>query len=158
MSQATQMDLSEAVKRAVHAVTYQAKEKEILLKTSWQSIKITGDMKRLTDGFIIFLDNAVKYSSPKSTVHITVKKTDGHAQVIIKDEGRGIAKKDQPRIFERFYRADTSRSKKDAGGYGLGLAIAKKTIDTHGGTIGVASAIGQGTTFTITLLVKRVSK
>lgn len=155
--QLEQIDLPVIVKKAMQAVSYQAKEKGIVFKTSFENVTLTGDVKRLTEGFIIFLDNAVKYSSKKSTVYVTVKKTDGHAQVIIKDEGIGIAKKDHRQIFERFYRADTSRSKSDAGGYGLGLAIAKKTIDSHRGTIGVDSTAGQGATFTITLPVKSTS-
>ena len=65
----------------------------------------------------------------------------------------GIAEKDVPHIFERFYRADSARSKEEVGGYGLGLSIAKKIVDLHRGSISVKSKMNEGTTFTIKLPV-----
>ena len=96
------------------------------------------------------LDNAIKYSDHKSQIDIEATH-DRHAVVLaIRDHGIGIAPTELPHIFERFYRADTARSKQ-VQGYGLGLAIAKSIIEAHGGTIAVASEKDKGTTFTIRL-------
>ena len=73
------------------------------------------------------------------------------AKITIQDEGIGIAKKDLPHIFDRFFRSDAARSKRDSTGFGLGLSIAKKIVEDHGGTIAVFSRVGQGSTFEIKL-------
>jgi signal transduction histidine kinase len=70
--------------------------------------------------------------------------------LVVADTGAGIAPEHLPNIFERFYRADAARSQ-ESGGAGLGLAIVKSLVEAHGGAVAVASAPGQGTTFTITL-------
>jgi signal transduction histidine kinase len=74
--------------------------------------------------------------------------------VSVEDTGTGIAPEDLPHIFERFYRADSSRSRA-TGGSGLGLTIARRLVESHSGTIGVESALGQGSRFTFTLPVAR---
>jgi signal transduction histidine kinase len=149
------IDLQEIVKKSVQSVSYQAREKKIVIKVRTESVKTEGDGKKLADALVIFLDNAVKYSAAGTTITVTLKKTDGQAVISVKDEGAGIEKKDISRIFERFYRADTSRSHAAASGYGLGLAIARDIIGAHSGTIQVESKPGHGTTFTIALPVKK---
>jgi signal transduction histidine kinase len=86
--------------------------------------------------------NAIKYS-PKNGV-ITIKFED--KKLSISDTGRGIPKADLPHLFERFYRADRSRSRK-TGGLGIGLAIVKEVMEAHGGHVNVKSKVGKGTTF-----------
>jgi signal transduction histidine kinase len=100
------------------------------------------------------LDNAIKYSPEGSAIMIDISRKDHVVAVEIRDNGIGIAKKDIPHIFNRFYRADESRSKSNASGYGLGLSIAKKIIDEYRGSISVKSKIDEGTTFTIKLPTK----
>ncbi|AKU92342.1 sensor histidine kinase [Vulgatibacter incomptus] len=94
--------------------------------------------------------NAVKFTPAGGRVLVRSWTRDGEAVVEIVDTGIGIALEDQPRVFERFFKADPSRNR-DAGGSGLGLALAEKVVSLHGGRIGVRSAPGEGATFTVTL-------
>lgn len=112
---------------------------------------VKGDQTALTELLVIFLDNALKYSPKKSTIWLETSKKDKTMEIRIKDQGIGISQKDLPHLFKRFYRADQSRSKNKANGYGLGLAIAKKIMDQHKGIIKVDSKINQGTTFKLVL-------
>jgi signal transduction histidine kinase len=108
------------------------------------------DAMRLKQMFRIFIDNAVKYSGESKTVEITLKRENKELLFSVKDYGLGIAKKDLPNIFERFYRADESRTK-STGGYGLGLAMAKIIVQGHGGRITVRSKVGEGSEFLVFL-------
>jgi signal transduction histidine kinase len=94
----------------------------------------------------------VKYSPAKSTITLASKIHGKHATLSVSDTGHGIAAKDLPHIFDRFYRADTSRSSQNVAGHGLGLSIAKQIISAHRGHIAARpNSEGKGTTFTITL-------
>ncbi len=126
-----------------------AKQKAIEFQNELTNIQVKGDKQSLIELFVILLDNAIKYSPAHSKVTIKIIKTDGYAEVSIKDRGIGIKASDLPYIFERFYRADTSRSKEKVSGYGLGLSIAKRIADLHGATISAKSKPGQGSEFTI---------
>ncbi len=96
----------------------------------------------------ILLDNAVKYTPEGGRVTVRVREVDSHVQFEVSDTGVGIADAQLPLIFERFYRADLSRTK---GGAGLGLSIARQIAEAHGGTIEVSSKPGEGSTFTLLL-------
>jgi signal transduction histidine kinase len=146
------VSLKEIVQQAINNVTYLAKGKNISFDTSLLDITIVGEKDRLIQMFVIFFDNAIKYSPPKRTILVDTKKTNSQAIIMIKDEGLGIEQEDLPHIFERFYRADKSRS--GAEGYGLGLAIAKEIIDVHKGTVDITSKIKKGTTVFIKLPLK----
>ncbi len=110
-----------------------------------------GDPFKLEQVFINLIDNALKYME-KGGVTITLSACDNNIVVTVQDTGSGIPPEHLPRIFERFYVVDKSRSKK-LGGTGLGLSIVKHIILLHNGTINVESAPDKGTTFTITLPV-----
>jgi two-component system sensor histidine kinase CiaH len=152
----TQIDdisLQDIIRTAERKVLPLAKKKHISLSTTIQDACIIGDKSRLGEVFVILFDNAIKYSPEKTAVTVNAETTRNHAKVTIEDHGVGIAEKDLPHIFDRFYRADQSRSQTE--GFGLGLSIAKRIIETHGGSIQVKSKINAGTTFIISLPIKK---
>jgi two-component system phosphate regulon sensor histidine kinase PhoR len=104
----------------------------------------------LEQAIINLIDNAVKYSGPGSSVEVEAGAVNSQVAVRIRDQGVGIDREHLPRLFERFYRVDSSRSRK-VGGTGLGLAIVKHIAQAHGGKVGVESNPGQGSTFTVYL-------
>lgn len=114
-----------------------------------EAIVVLGQLLMLRQLFFNIIDNAINYTPASGTVWISLKTYKQSAQIMVKDTGIGIAKKDQKRIFERFYRADPSRSQ--VSGYGLGLAICQSIVKLHRGRITVHSRLGQGSTFTVLL-------
>ncbi len=139
------------VREAIRKVEPMAKQKKIIINLQVEEEKVFGNKYGLVDLLVILLDNAIKYSAPSSAVTVRSHKNDGSVIVTISDQGIGIAEKDLPHIFDRFYRADTARSRSKSGGYGLGLSIANKIVDWHHGMINVESQLKKGTTFTIKL-------
>jgi signal transduction histidine kinase len=129
-----------------------SEEKGILLELAMieQNILAFGDAFRLKQALVNIVDNAIKYNRPGGEVKISAHADDAQVVIEIKDNGIGISRADQQRIFERFYRVDKSRSRAQ-GGSGLGLAIVKKIVEEHGGTISVESTLGEGSTFRISL-------
>lgn len=115
-----------------------------------QSLEAKINPALLEQAVLNLVDNAVKYSESESRIQIRVHKANGMIAISVKDNGCGIAKKFQERIFERFYVVDKSRSRK-LGGTGLGLAIVKHIAEVHGGYVEVESTVGVGSTFTIYL-------
>ena len=114
-------------------------------------IVINGDRDRLKQVLINLIANAIKYTPQGGEVNLSLGKAGEHARLIVRDTGLGIPAEDLPHIFERFYRAEKSRSRSKVGGFGLGLSIAYWIINHHGGRIEVDSAEGKGTTFCIYL-------
>ncbi len=114
------------------------------------TVKVTGDSQRLSQLLYLLLDNAIKYTPNGGEVKLYVSKDVHELRLIVQDTGIGINKEDYQRIFERFYRADKSRTRQ-MGGYGLGLSIAKWIVENHNGTIKVTSEIGKGSRFTISI-------
>jgi len=104
----------------------------------------------LEQAVVNLLDNAVKYSEPGKSVWVEMDKTEKEVLIRVRDEGCGIEKQYQERLFERFYRVDKARSRK-LGGTGLGLAIVKHIMEAHGGRVSVESQPGRGSTFTLHL-------
>ena len=105
--------------------------------------------------FLNLLENSVRYTPQGGEVSITSEVNDHEALLSVSDSGVGISEEHLPHIFERFYRVDKARSRSE-GGSGLGLAICQQITELHQGRIGVSSAEGKGTTFTVTIpLVQR---
>lgn len=147
----TKIALADVIKTAVERVQSLADRKGIALKVDAPKAFVMGDEKSLTQLLVVLLDNAIKYTAGKSSINLTVKKDTAAISIAVKDGGVGIKKEDLPHIFDRFYRADRSRSKQRVGGYGLGLSIAKRIVTLHNGNIRVESEIGKGSVFTVTL-------
>lgn len=145
------LSLSEILSESVKKISPIAAKKNITISTTGSDYRIKGDKYSLTDLFVILLDNAVKYSSKDTAINLTTKKSDNSVKISVIDQGIGITGADLPHIFDRFYRADTARSKTDSKGFGLGLSIAQKIVTTHSGSISVTSKPGSGSTFVVKL-------
>lgn len=143
--------VSEIFETVMPLFTTRSKDKDIpitLVQTKKQ-INITADRYRIEQVFINLIDNALKYSDTGS-IEVRASTRGKLAVFAVSDTGRGIPKEAIPRIFERFFVVDPSRSRK-MGGTGLGLAITKHIIEAHGGTISVSSTMGQGSIFLFTI-------
>jgi len=116
--------------------------------------QVTGDAARLQQVLRNLVGNAGQHTPTQTAVHVTVTTTPGHVHVAVADDGPGIAPQDLPRVFERFWRAEASRSR-TYGGSGLGLAIVEAIIHAHRGDVSVESAVGVGTTVTVRLNAHR---
>ena len=115
---------------------------------------VKADRTRLEQILYNLIDNAIKFNRPAGGVTISAEQLNGRAAIHVEDTGVGIAAQDLPRVFERLYRADKSRSRRTEG-TGLGLAIVKHLVQAHGGEISVRSELGRGSRFTFTLPLAR---
>jgi signal transduction histidine kinase len=117
-----------------------------------EEIFVQADRDKLLSVFMNLLDNAIKYSKPNGTIGVVQKIEDKFARLEIVDKGIGISSDDLPHVFDRFYRADKSRSGyASQRGSGLGLPISRFLVQAHGGTISIDSRKGEGTTVTVSL-------
>ncbi len=146
------MSLDGAVKKAVKALLPQAEKRKVKIKVNTIPVEIVGNQASIAELITILLDNAIKYSNENSAVSIRVKRVGTRSVLEIVDRGMGIKGADLPHIFDRFYRADLSRTKKNIDGYGLGLSIAKSIVELHNAKIDVKSILEKGTTFTVTFV------
>ena len=115
-----------------------------------EDLTIGADQAKLYQMLLNLVDNAVKYTPEGGLISITLHRDKNFAEVRVRDTGIGISAEHQKKIFNRFYRVDKARSR-EIGGAGLGLSIVQWTVDAHGGTIGVESEPGQGSTFIVRL-------
>jgi signal transduction histidine kinase len=150
------VNVAEAVEVAAGAVQKLAHAKNITIDNKAAATPALADETCLVEAAQILLDNALKYSHDDTKVTITTATKNGFVQVRVSDQGVGIDAKDLPHIFERFYRADQSRSKLNVDGNGLGLSLAQKIVEQIGGRITVTSKAGKGSTFTIELPTSRL--
>jgi two-component system phosphate regulon sensor histidine kinase PhoR len=140
-----------ALRSALQSCEVAATDKSIHLRLQCaQGLRAKINAPLLEQAVVNLVDNAIKYSDPKSEVHIEAGHHQGAVVIRVRDRGCGIAQEHLPRLFERFYRVDKARSRRQ-GGTGLGLAIVKHIVQAHGGKITVNSVLGEGSEFTIHL-------
>ena len=144
------VDLSDEAQNCVEMLQMHAEKHKITLlaKDIEKNCIIYGNQNMIQEILYNLCDNAIRYNKPKGHVWVSVFEKDSKIILRVKDDGIGIAPKEQERIFERFYRVDKARSKK-TGGTGLGLAIVKHIAEQHSAEIVIKSEIGQGTVISI---------
>ena len=142
-------DLLERSARVLRPVA-ERRRQTLTIRPCPGSLRLCGDLDRLTEALVNLLDNAVKYTPEGGAVTVEASAADGGVRMTVADTGLGIPPKELSRIFERFYRVDRARSR-EPGGTGLGLSIVKHIIEAHGGRIAVQSTVGKGSSFTVFL-------
>jgi signal transduction histidine kinase len=115
---------------------------------------VQGDAGRLDQVLSNLVANALRYTPPGGTITLDARLDGASVQILVTDTGAGIAPKDLPFIFDRFWRGDRARTHTSGAGSGLGLSIANQLVKAHNGEIEVVSEIGKGTTFTVKLPVQ----
>jgi signal transduction histidine kinase len=139
-------DLAELARTCAERIRPLAAERNVQIQCALGLTQIAADSDRLAQ----VMSNAIQYNKEGGRIEVRTTMENGTAILTVSDTGVGIAAKDLPHIFDRFYRADTARSGA-SGRTGLGLAISKAIVEAHGGTIEVSSKPGAGTTFTVRL-------
>ena len=151
------VDLSLVAQPIVASFEPQASNKGVMLELqTMRPVRVEADPDRLAQVFVNLIDNALRHTPTGGAVTVEVDAQGSDAFVRVRDTGAGIPYRDLPRIFERFYVVDRSRTRM-SGGAGLGLAIVKGIVDAHGGTISAESMLGSGTSFTIRIPILRVA-
>ncbi len=140
--------LDEVVQEAIRDATHLTEGQR--LEARLEPLEVLGDRDYLKQLVVILLDNALKYTPASGLVQVELKAEADHGCLVVRDTGIGIAPEDLPYVFDRFYRADKAR-RRDPGGSGLGLPIARWIVERHQGSIQIASQPGQGTTVSVFL-------
>ncbi len=150
----TRFDMLVLVKEVMEMLEMEASEKNIRLKFGGnydKPVMVYADRDNIQQVIVNLMVNAIKYGTENGRVKLSFFDMDEHILTEVTDSGIGISRDELPRIFERFYRGEKSRTRNHGGGSGLGLAIVKHIIEAHKQTINVRSTLGVGTTFAFTL-------
>lgn len=142
------VNLKDAAEDAITIIKSKADKRNVAIIPELQDITINGNETYLNELFINLIDNSIKYNDDGGWVRVSLSCDEKYAAVTVTDNGIGIQKSEQERIFERFYRVDKSRSKENSG-TGLGLSIVKHIAEYHKGTIELSSVPGAGTSVTV---------
>jgi signal transduction histidine kinase len=144
------LNLAAVVEEACESARPLAEDRNLALDVSLgadRPVNVLGDSQALHRLLWILLDNALKYTQAPGRIDVTLSTDHQRARLVVRDSGQGISESDLPHIFDRFYRADPSRSEIE--GSGLGLAIAKWIVEMHHAELSVASTENKGTTFQV---------
>ncbi|WMT43091.1 ATP-binding protein [Paenibacillus sp. D2_2] len=142
--------LDEQIRRVIVAIQPQWSARDISFELHLKAVTVTADYDLLNQVWTNIIGNSIKFSEEGGVISVSVLQDSKNVAVQISDAGMGISLEDQKRIFERFFKADRSHSRKH-GGSGMGLAIVKQIVSLHQGDIRVESELGQGTTIMVTL-------
>ncbi len=150
------VNICQLVTRELEAYRYQIQKDGFKLTTEIpEEVPCTfGDPTAISMAFFNLLDNAVKYSADDKEIHVNVRHTNGYIDLSVADKGPGIPAEEQQKIFEKFYRGSTAVGKKVRGS-GIGLSITQHVAEIHGGQVTVESRVGEGSTFTLRIPVRR---
>lgn len=153
-SERAPVSVQHVISDALSRVSPIAEEKQVPIETALPALDlvVNADRRQLTSAVYNLLDNAVKHSEADRLVRVTTRLEGDCVEVEVSDQGHGIPLRHQERIFERFYQVDRSRDS-TGGGVGLGLAIVRHVANNHGGEVRVESTEGEGSSFTLALLV-----
>jgi two-component system phosphate regulon sensor histidine kinase PhoR len=149
--QSEKVDLTDLLNNVISTLKEKINKKKIILKLKLadESITIIGQASMLRQLFFNIIDNAIIYTPENGKINIALSANTNQVIIKVIDTGIGIAPKEQKKVFERFYRVDSSRSQTK--GYGLGLAICQSIVSIHKGHIDIASKLGKGTAVTVFL-------
>ena len=146
------LNFSELSAYAIEEIQLQAEKKQIQITSDIQNnIMVYGEQTLLIRFWMNVLHNAIQYGKEQGHLFLQVKLMEDHVQIVVDDDGIGIAEEQLPYIWNRFYRCDSARNNSTSSG--LGLSMVKWIIEAHGGLCDVKSCYGKGTTFTFTLPV-----
>ncbi|NLI20549.1 MAG: HAMP domain-containing histidine kinase [Clostridiales bacterium] len=146
------IDLGELLRRAVLLMQTAWERKKLCMEIELDEAKVRGNPEMLSQVWVNLLDNAVKFSQEGGAVTLTLRRDERWAAVTLRDEGQGIAPEDLPHIFDKFYQSETTRN---IPGNGLGLTLAQRIVQMHGGEIACESSPGEWTAFTVRLPLLR---
>ena len=146
------VELFNLIQQVIDNITPRLEQKHLTIELDCDkpSLQVQCDALQMRQVFENLLSNAVKYTKNNGHIKIKITTTTAEVMICIADNGIGIPQRDLPLLFDRFYRVNDEEHQTEEG-TGLGLAIVKSIIEQHGGTIHVESAVGQGSTFTLTL-------
>lgn len=138
------------VRDEVARIRDEAEAKDIAIDFTWEEVMALANHRDIAIAVRNLLDNAVRYTPNEGSIRVEVSSIVDQVQVVITDTGEGIPTRDQERVFERFYRVDSARSRA-TGGTGLGLSIVKHVAESHGGSVTLESELGVGSKFTVVI-------
>ncbi|MBE9916270.1 HAMP domain-containing histidine kinase [Paenibacillus donghaensis] len=142
--------LDKQLQKLILACEPQWQEKELDMTAEMEPVTIEADPDLLSQVWVNLLHNAIKFTPAGGSIQVRLAAGERQVAVIVEDSGIGISEEDQTHIFERFYKADKSRTR-SGGGSGLGLSIIKKIVEMHQGSVKVSSRLGEGTAITVCL-------
>jgi two-component system phosphate regulon sensor histidine kinase PhoR len=145
-------DLHEILEKATHKIGLQVESRQGNIQTNWKAIQtsLQADEVHLTNVILNLLDNAVKYSPEAPQIILTTQNTHEGILITVSDQGQGMTKEAQAKIFDKFYRVPTGNVH-NVKGFGLGLSYVKTIVQAHHGRVSVQSEVGKGSTFTVFL-------
>jgi len=146
-----QFNLKDAIKMALKKVKSEIDSKNLDVQLESKDINIKANKSGISEVITILIDNAIKFNKKNGSIRIKCEQGNKYVTLKITDTGIGIDKNDLPHIFDRFYKADSSRTKAEHEGFGLGLSIARNIVKAHKGAISVNSTKNKGSTFIVKL-------